>query len=109
MSPHLTLLKEIYPGKLILSLSEVAEVFRKNSTQSIYNQIHQGKFPCHVIRHKDTNGKKGNVIGVSIIEIARFLDGTVSSALKVNLEIPVKRKRGRPRKPHPQLRTSECC
>jgi len=78
MSSHLALLKEIYPGKLILSLPEVATVFRRNSTQSIYNQIYKDTFPCQVIRHKESNGKQGKVIGVSIVEIANFLDGTIS-------------------------------
>ena len=93
---HLDEIKAIFPDTIVLTIDEVARVLRR-AKKTIYNEISAGSFPC-----KLTPGVGGKY-GVSIIELARWLDTGIAFKPTENELAPVAKRRGRPPKYLPVL------
>lgn len=93
----LALLQQLYPGKVVLSVEEVAQCLRL-SRDHIYRLASAGKLPFPLLKGL------GDKIQVSVVALATYLDGPPAEPAKTEPELtelaassPPKRKIGRPR------------
>jgi hypothetical protein len=94
-SPHLALVRELFPGQAMLDVDQIAALTRY-SKGHIYNLASTKKLPFKIA------SGLGDKILVSVIEIANYLDSSLLSHAQENdqsevEEPPQKRKPGRPR------------
>ena len=98
MSEHLEILKEMFPQKLMLDVSDIAKCLNI-SKGHVYNLSSAKKLPFILDDHTD-------IVQVSIVAMARYLDSKISSSAIAQeiKEEPVSvpdliqpKKRGRPR------------
>lgn len=93
MSKHLPLLREMFPGEIMLGVEQIAKCL-KFSKGHIYNLSSAKKLPFKV---QDSSG----LVRVSIVELANYMDQSLLSVPPANdakaTPIPAKRGRGRPR------------
>lgn len=98
MSEHLEILKEMFPQKLMLDVSDIAKCLNI-SKGHVYNLSSAKKLPFILDDHTDK-------VQVSIVAMARYLDSKISASVVPEVvqeeKIPVpdliqKKKKGRPR------------
>lgn len=96
---HLTILQQMFPGKILLGVEEIASLLNV-SKGHIQNLCYSNRLPLKL--HVDKS--LSNRIQVSVVEMARYLDGKLESlptqVEKKEPSIPsmvIKPKRGRPR------------
>lgn len=85
------LIKQRFPGRILLTLSEVCEVLGI-SAQTAHNRISSGKFALKTL-------KQNNRTYIHFNEIVGYLDRLVADCAK-----PVARRRGRPSKAEQKVR-----
>ncbi|MCA7983693.1 helix-turn-helix domain-containing protein [Burkholderia vietnamiensis] len=90
MLSHLSLLRELFPDKILLSVEDIAKVLNV-SKQHIYNQSSEKRLPFRCVENTDR-------IFVSIVELARYLDeATLTKESPSSDYQPAQKKPGRPR------------
>lgn len=95
MSYHLPILREIFPGKVLLTLDDIAQCLNV-SKGHVANLCYRKELPFKLVADKFSNR-----IQVSIVEMARFLDHKIDEGVppvqEGNVPLLVTKKRGRPR------------